>query len=189
VKHFNRGTVWGTVKDLKVRKTKEKRRPYAEMRILCPSERYGNVVVHARLWGAEAVEQMREAFKDDPARQYRFTGQLEQLKDRERVLTGYNLFRAEASDEPLKRAVFILTGELTENMEAMKVAVRLEKEYQQETVFDIAPGDVDVPDLNIGDTIFVKGALRDMDAYYGGSGDVRPVAEKVEVRQKGGFAL
>lgn len=157
------------------------------MKILCPSEESGNVLVYARMWGPVKVEAVKKAFGIAPAQIYRFTGQLTQFKDRDRVLTGFNLFDFQPTTETVGlRAAFILGGELEERddidngLAVLKVHIKQDGEFPMDDVFEVYATEKEADKVSVLDHVIVKGKMRDMDAEWGSSGDLRPVADEVK---------
>jgi hypothetical protein len=189
-KHFNKGVVWGKIKTLKTRTTKANGKPYAELRILCPSEGCGDVLVYARLWGKIKVEAVKKAFKSNPGQAYKFKGLLSQFKKSDKVLTGFNLFSLEPTDDLVGlRAVFILVGGLEERhynggTALLKVRVKQGGDYPTDDLFEIYASEKAAEQLDVLALVQVKGKMRDMDAEWGSSGDLRPFADEMKSIQK-----
>lgn len=183
-KDFNKGVVWGKVREVKFRKTRENGKPYADLKLVCPTQVYGDILAHGRLWGEARVEDLKAMHRKAPDTLWKFTGQLSQFERRGVMLTGYNLFKFEPAEQgALPRAVFILAGEVAEKRfgphpdEPEGDDTILVMSVKGET-FEIWAREHLADRVEVLRRAQVKGALRDADAFFGGSGDVRPWAEE-----------
>jgi hypothetical protein len=181
--YFNKGVVWAYVHEPAFRTSRKNKRPYAHLKLVCDSRKYGKVVVFGRLWGEKNVEDFRELYAEDPARLFRFQGNFTQLRDRERVLLGYNFTMLNPTVEPEDgpRAAFILKGDLVTKSfpddEYVDLTIRVDHNGKAEEFGISVP--IDMARAKAGDKLHVSGHLRDMDAAFGSSGmDVRAVAER-----------
>lgn len=192
--HFNKGVIWGRVKEFNERSTKDNKKPYLDLKITCASERFGDVLVYARMWGGEKTRAFLDAYKDGPGELYKFTGILSLLEREGVQLIGYQIFDFRLVTEPVhQRAVFILRGEVvgrsrigddSERPHILLNYKQARENYAQDFTFRIYCHK-DIPALVMkGETLDVKGAMQDKDAFWGGSGACVPFAEEVASKGK-----
>lgn len=182
VSYFNKAVIWGTPGDINERSTKDHKRPYLDMRIACPSDKYGDICVYARMWGDEAIAAFLKAHIENPEGLYKFNGVLSQFDREGAKLTGFHLFKWAYSEEKLKRAVFILRGVCTGRdvqEDTISVNWKQKGDHAVDTTFRLYGG---AALMLPGDIVDIKGALKDKDVYFGGSGLLIPYVEEVDVK-------
>ncbi len=197
-KDFNVAHLWGKILSMKSERSKNKV-PFVEVRLGCPSEKYGEVLVHVRFWGLKRSNEVLECSSKDTVN---ITGIMEQYpgkKDGE-IRTNFTGFKIQSwnpseTRHKTKRAVFLMGGTVTELTPAdggvdlhLSVHVNGTGEFpdRDEPFVVFLPDEVTLEHHSpeVGQKVKVKGAIKREENEYGEterySEPVVEVTEKVK---------
>jgi len=119
MKHFQKAHVWGVVDEIELPDNGTTRR--VEIKLICPSEKYGDVIAYCRLFGTAVVESVEADIASGRLARHasvKLEGVASQYKGRRgKLYTNYVGFRYRILDEkPEKgyRAAVIMVGQIME---------------------------------------------------------------------------
>lgn len=192
MRHFNNGSVFGRVTELKEEESSGKK-PYLSLKVIVSGAKSGNASAFCRIWGDKRCQEFLELHKMNPG-PLALKGMMTSYKDEHnRFYNNFTIFSWEPrKDEP--RAVFILRGEVavasatTDGGQRILLQVVQEaKEGYQESseLFELyAQGEKLFDQVSPNDCLEVKGMIRQEepdDFFGGGDGPVRAYVEKLKV--------
>ena len=186
IKHFTRGVIRGAIINIRKRTTKEKKKPYLDIKVSCPSSLYGPVETRVRMFG-KSIEKLLKHHKDSPGVMVHLDGNVQIMKANDRKFLGFQVMKFQpwistAEDPP--RASFIIEGICESTVDHFTLHhIREHSKYGVDETFDfILPEDLE--GAGFGDTVTLYGHLKDIHAKWGGSGEYAPVIESIDIRKK-----
>ncbi len=204
VKHFNKATVFGRLKELPEKKLSNegKGRPFWRITVVCANSQHGTVLAYGRIWDPKKAADLIAYFKKDSTAGVKLVGFLNQYDHEEKEkntgkviatvrrsnFTWYDWF-PDKCEQP--RASFILTGKV-EDIKDDLLLLHLEREGSDPEDFEVHVLTMQqLKGLTEGDVVKVKGYIRSREAEdeFGDSTNspIRPYIESLELRE-GDFA-
>ena len=177
-KHFNKGTVWGTLLQLTC-KTTSGNTPYLMLKIKCP-----DTIVYGKLWGGvDVTGPIISHHSQNPGTLYKFIGFLSQYKKKKTLFSNFNFFKWElAEPTAAARAAFVLVGDvISVNGDELKLYLERNGGKQTEEFTLYATETALLGEIAPGQMVKVKGFVRRLEDEYGDTdGEIRPQIKEVK---------
>lgn len=198
-KHFTKGIVIGRITDIKDEETRENKRKYITCMVDVSGVTCGDVTAYCRMYGGS--DELKQAWAANKRGLFKLIGIYSQYRKDEAsdFLSSFTLYDFEPADpEGRRRAYFIVVGEVshqpsgqTDGGQRFLVVVRrmgTNQQEQEETYEFIAPGDKLLDPVSMGDTVRVKGLVRqrEPDGDCGGDGPIRAYLNSLEILRDSG---
>jgi hypothetical protein len=189
-KHLNKITVFGTIKDIRDGKSRNKRTPYADVFVRSSSDK-GDIVTKCRVWHLDTIGDLKQTKLESPETIFSFSGEINQYEKDGRMFFGCNGFDADRrSPEEEQRVSFIVIGKFegsykhaTRETTVLNMVCINNEERENKINLEIrdnhhAALGFDPEKLKSGDQIQVAGYVYDEDMEFGSSGDIAPIVTR-----------
>jgi hypothetical protein len=197
MKHFTKGVITGRITEIKDEETKGNKK-YVTIQVDVSGTLSGDVTAYCRMYDKDgSIDELKRTWNRAKQGLFKLQGMYSQYqKDQSSpFLSSFTLYGFELLESGTKRAYFIVVGEVTSppsglNCGGQRFLVTVTKPgnagQDQEDVFEFwAPGEKLLPAVTIGETVRVKGLIRqkEPDGVCGGDGPIRAYLESLEISQ------
>jgi hypothetical protein len=199
-KHFTKGIIIGRITEIKDASTKENSKKYVTIKADVSSSLSGDVTAYCRMYDNDgSITELKRVWNKNRSGLFKLQGIYSQYrKDQSSgFMSSFTLFGFEPVDTGSKRAYFIVVGEVYNqpsgtNDGGQRFLVNVVRQNSsgkdQEEMYEFwAPGDKLLDTVSEGDTIRVKGLVRQKtpDGVCGGEGEIRAYLESLEIQNDG----
>lgn len=199
-KHFTKGVITGRITEIKDESTKETGKKYVTIKADVSSSLSGDVTAYCRMYDKDgSVTELKRVWNKNRSGLLKLQGIYSQYRKDEssEFLSSFTLFGFEPVESGSKRAYFIVVGEVCNqpsgtNDGGQRFLVNVVKQSsngkEQEELYEFwAPGDKLLDSVSEGDTVRVKGLVRQKvpDGVCGGEGEIRAYLESLEIQNDG----
>lgn len=199
-KHYIKGVIIGRITDIKDEVTKsDSKKKYITCQVDVSSDLSGEVTAYCRMYDKDgSIEELKRMWARNRRGLFKLQGMYSQYQKDESsaFLSSFTLYDFEMVESGTKRAYFIVVGEVSHQPSALNdggqrflVVVRkpgTNGHDDQEEQFEFwTPGEKLLPTVSQGDTVAVKGLVRQQvpDGDCGGEGPIRAYLESLDIRQ------
>jgi hypothetical protein len=197
-KHFTKGVITGRITEITDEETRDNKKKYVTVQVDVSSTLSGDVTAYCRMYDKDGrIDELKRTWARAKQGLFKLQGMYSQYqKDQSSpFLSSFTLYDFELVESGSKRAYFIVVGEVSHIPSAMNdggqrflMVVRKfgsNDQAQEETYEFVAPGEKLLSPVSQGDTVRVKGLIRqrEPDGVCGGDGPIRAYLESVEIHQ------
>jgi len=197
-KHFTKGVITGRITEIKDEETKDSKKKYVTIQVDVSSTLSGDVTAYCRMYDKEgSIADLKKLWASNKQGLFKLQGIYSQYqKDQSSsFLSSFTLFGFELVESGAKRAYFIVVGEVCNqpsglNDGGQRFLVNVCKpgigdQMQEEKYEFYAPGDKLLDPVSLGDTVRIKGLIRqkEPDGVCGGDGPIRAYLESLEIHK------
>jgi len=193
VKHFTKGIIVGRITEIKDETTKESKKKYVTIQADVSSTLSGDVTAYCRMYEKNGnIDELKRIWARMKSGLFKLQGIYSQYqKDpNSPFLSNFTLYDFESIESGNKRAYFIVVGEVSHqpsglNDGGQRFLVSVSKEGNDDETYEFyAPGDKLFDQVSMGDTVRVKGLIRqkEPDGVCGGDGPIKAYLESLEIQ-------
>jgi len=193
VKHFTKGIIVGRITEIKDETTKESKKKYVTIQADVSSTLSGDVTAYCRMYEKNGnIDELKRMWSRSRSGLFKLTGIYSQYRkdDSSAFLSNFTLYDFELVETGNKRAYFIVVGEVSHqpsglNDGGQRFLVSVSKEGNDDETYEFyAPGDKLLDQVSMGDTVRVKGLIRqkEPDGVCGGDGPIKAYLESLDIQ-------
>jgi hypothetical protein len=202
-KHFTKGVITGRITEIKDEVTQESNKKYVTIKADVSSTLSGDVTAYCRMYDKDGnAMELKRLWNKNRSGLFKLQGIYSQYRKDTSTdfMSSFTLFSFEPVESGSKRAYFIVVGDVSHqpsgtNDGGQRFLVTVTKQGnngrdQEETYEFWAPGDKLLAEVSEGDTVRVKGLVRqkEPDGVCGGEGPIRAYLETLEIQTEGGVS-
>lgn len=196
-KHFTKGVITGRITEIKDEETKDSKKKYVTIKADVSSTLSGDVTAYCRMYDKDgSVAELKQLWNKSRTQLFKLQGIYSQYRKDEATdfMSSFTLFGFEPVESGTKRAYFIVVADVSHqpsgtNDGGQRFLATCTKtgnnNQEQSEIYEFwAPGDKLLPEVSIGDTVRVKGLVRqkEPDGVCGGEGPIRAYLESLEIQ-------